>query len=81
MQEVETNTAFELPDSLRRKDTNSDWCQNNQFGVRPDCFLGGSSLDRDGNLWVVNVPFGQILRTSPQGDWTVAAKAKAIRTV
>lgn len=25
-------------------------------------------------FWVVNVPFGQILRTSHQGDWTVAAK-------
>ncbi len=39
MQEVETNTAFELPDSLRRKDTYSDWGPNNQFGVWPDCFL------------------------------------------
>ena len=38
-QEIETTVAFELPDSLRRKDTYSDWGQNNQFGVRPDCFL------------------------------------------
>ena len=59
---------------MRRKDTYSDWGRNNQFGGRSDCFLEGPSLDRDGNLWVVNIPLGQILRISPQGEWTIAAE-------
>ena len=74
-QEIETTVAFELPGSLRRKDTHSEWGQNNQFGGRPDSFLEGPSFDRDGNLWVVNIPFGQILVVSPKGKWSVAAES------
>ena len=73
-QEVETTVAYELPDSLRRKDTYSEWGQNNQFGGRPDSFLEGPSFDRDGNLWVVNIPFGQILMVTPEGKWTIGAE-------
>ena len=73
-QEVETTVAYELPDSLRRKDTYSEWGQNNQFGGRPDSFIEGTSFDRDGNLWVVDIPFGQIIVVSPKGKWSVAAE-------
>ena len=30
-----------------------------------DCFLEGPSFDRDGNLFVVDIPFGRILKITP----------------
>jgi gluconolactonase len=33
------------------------------------CFLEGPSFDRDGNLYVVDIPFGRIFRISPQANW------------
>jgi gluconolactonase len=40
-----------------------------QSGVARDCFLEGPSFDRAGNLYVSNIPDGQIFRVSPQGDY------------
>jgi gluconolactonase len=34
-----------------------------------DSFLEGPSFDRDGNLWVVDIPFGRIFRITPAGEW------------
>ena len=73
-QEIETEVAFELPIALRKPETYSDWGHNNQFGHKPDSFLEGPSFDRDGNLWVVNIPFGQVLRVTADGSWDVAAE-------
>jgi gluconolactonase len=34
-----------------------------------DGFLEGPSFDRNGNLYVVDVPYGRIFRIDPRGDW------------
>jgi gluconolactonase len=39
---------------------------------KQDSFLEGPSFDRDGNLYVVNIPAGQILKVSPQGEFQLA---------
>lgn len=38
------------------------------------CFLEGPSFDRDGNLFVVDIPFGRIFRVSPAGEWHLRCK-------
>lgn len=44
-----------------------------QRGGRPTgCFLEGPSFDRNGNLYVVDVPWGRIFRISPGGDVELA---------
>jgi gluconolactonase len=37
-------------------------------------FLEGPSFDREGNLWVVDIPWGRIFRISPQAGWTLVAE-------
>jgi len=32
-----------------------------------DCFIEGPSFDRDGNLWLVDIPYGRVFRVSPAG--------------
>ena len=60
-QEIETEVAFGRPAALLKLFIFSDYGHNNQFGHNPDSFLEVPSFDRDANLRVVNIPFGQAL--------------------
>lgn len=72
--DIDARLFARLPDSLR-KDSGSRWARGNRPGVPTDCFLEGPSFDRDGNLWLVDIPNGRILRLSADGrDWDVAAE-------
>jgi len=39
-----------------------------------DCFIEGPSLDADGNLYVVDIPFGRIFRIAPDKTWSLAVE-------
>lgn len=41
---------------------------------KPHSFLEGPSFDRDGNLYVTDIPHGRIFRVSPQGAMDVVAE-------
>ena len=47
-------------------------------GIRPygtmTSFLEGPSFDREGHLYCVDIPYGRILRISPQREFTVVAE-------
>lgn len=63
---IETEIFARVPDELRAKEN-----PRLQSGVPRDSFLEGPSFDRDGNLYVTNIPYGQILRVAPDGAVTV----------
>ncbi len=67
---IQTEVFARVPDALRGKGSKL----RAQSGHPRDCFLEGPSFDRDGNLWVVNIPYGQILKVSPKGEFTVVAE-------
>ncbi|MBV8169110.1 MAG: SMP-30/gluconolactonase/LRE family protein, partial [Alphaproteobacteria bacterium] len=66
---IQAEVFARVPDQLRVK-TNP----RRQSRVPRDCFLEGPSFDRAGNLYVVNIPYGQVFRISPQGDFVVIAE-------
>ena len=70
---IETTFFAELPAALRRP-VPTGWSRANKGGAPVDCFLEGPCWDTQGNLWLVDIPHGRILRLSPQGDWTVVAE-------
>ena len=39
-----------------------------------DSFLEGPSFDREGHLYVVDVPFGRIFKISPKGEWDLVVQ-------
>jgi gluconolactonase len=47
------------------------WGQVNMRGAKLGCFLEGPSFDRDGNLYLVDIPFGRIFQISSTGQWVV----------
>lgn len=63
-----------MPDAMRFADATSDWAEANKPGERVDCFLEGPSVDRDGNLYLVDIPYGRILRVTPAREWQLVCR-------
>ena len=61
-----------LPDEFRRPGVDNEWSRYNRAGV--DCFLEGPSFDKDGNLYVVDIPFGRIFKIDPSGQFTLVCE-------
>jgi gluconolactonase len=73
-QDIPTQVFARLPDKYRRKDADNPWAIVNRRGVPVDSFLEGPSFDRDGNLYVVDIPYGRIFRVSPAGEFDLVAE-------
>ena len=58
---IKTEVFARVPDSLRELRNPRE-----QSGVARDCFPEGPSFDRAGNLYVTNIPYGQVFRVSPE---------------
>ena len=70
---IEARVLTRLPDSFRQKQR-TEWSDANKPGYEVDSFLEGPTFDRDGNLYVVDIPFGRIFRISPALEWTLVAE-------
>ena len=72
--DIDARVFARLPDRLR-KESGSSWSKGNRPGMVTDSFLEGPSFDREGNLWLVDIPNGRILRLSADGkDWDVVTE-------
>lgn len=70
---IEAQVLARLPDALRRP-VRSDWADANKPGHVVDCFLEGPSFDRDGNLYLTDIPHGRIFRLTESGTWSQLAE-------
>src|SRR5262249_43297249 len=68
---IETSVFARIPESLWI-DRPSHWVDINQMGAKTPNFLEGPSFDRDGNLWVTDIPWGRLFKISPSGAIDVA---------
>jgi gluconolactonase len=62
-----------LPDALRRRQP-SAWALANRPGLATNSFLEGPCFDARGRLVLVDIPFGRLLRITPEGAWSVLAE-------
>lgn len=69
---IDAQVLSRMPDSLRRP-VRTEWADANKPGHIVDCFLEGPSFDRDGNLYLTDIPHGRLLRLTPQGRWETVA--------
>ncbi|UFN48974.1 SMP-30/gluconolactonase/LRE family protein [Roseomonas sp. OT10] len=70
---IETRLHAALPEALRRP-VPTEWSRANKGGAPVDSFLEGPCLDRDGNLYLTDIPHGRLFRLDPAGGWTVVAE-------
>ena len=65
---IEAQVLTRMPDAWR-KPVRSEWADANKPGHVVDCFLEGPAFDRDGNLFLTDIPHGRIFKVTPSGDW------------
>jgi len=70
---IETRVFSAMPDEFRRKER-TEWADANRPGAPTDCFIEGPSFDAEGNLYIVDIPFGRIFRISPDRKWSLIAE-------
>lgn len=70
---IEAAELTRLPDRFRQA-RRTEWANANKPGQLIDSFLEGPSFDRDGNLWITDIPNGRIFRVDAALDWTLAAQ-------
>src|SRR6201985_2008654 len=71
---IETTIFSAMPDNFRRKGVATEWADANRPGAPTDCFIEGPSFDKDGNLYIVDIPFGRIFRIAPDKTWTLVVE-------
>jgi gluconolactonase len=71
---IESRVWTTMPDALRKSGVVSPWTQANKPGQSVPCFIEGPAFDQDGNLYIVDIPYGRILRITPSGEWHVVAE-------
>ena len=71
---IEAEIFSAMPDAFRRKGVRTDWADANRPGETADCFIEGPSFDADGNLYIVDIPFGRIFRIAPDKTWSLVVE-------
>ena len=69
---IEAKVLTRLPDSLRLP-VRSEWADANKPGHVVDSFLEGPAFDRQGHLYLTDIPHGRIFKVSPEGAWAHVA--------
>jgi gluconolactonase len=70
---IETQVFSAMPDDYRRK-VRTDWADANRPGQPTDCFIEGPSFDAEGNLYIVDIPFGRIFKITPDRKWSLVVE-------
>lgn len=71
---IEAHVWTSLPDEFRRTGGRPAWAAANKPGQTADSFLEGPSFDREGQLYVTDIPYGRVFRVSQQGRWSLVAE-------
>ncbi|MBP0597746.1 SMP-30/gluconolactonase/LRE family protein [Herbaspirillum sp. LeCh32-8] len=71
---IQSRVYTSMPEEFRRRGTSPAWAKANKGGHPVDCFIEGPSFDKDGNLYIVDIPYGRIFRISPDLKWTQIAE-------
>jgi gluconolactonase len=71
---IESRIWSTMPDELRQKGRSSDWALANKPGQSVESFIEGPAFDTDGNLYIVDIPYGRVLRITPKGLWQLVVQ-------
>ncbi len=71
---IKTEIFSAMPDHFRRKGVATSWADANRPGAPTDCFIEGPSFDADGNLLIVDIPFGRIFKVTPDKKWSLVVE-------
>lgn len=67
---VEAREFVRIPSEFHMKSRRSTWVDVQLHGADAPAFLEGPSFDREGNLWVVDIPWGRLFKITPDAKVT-----------
>jgi gluconolactonase len=70
---IKAEVFASMPAKFRKKGR-TQWSDPNRQHAEVECFLEGPAFDRQGNLYIVDIPFGRIFRITPKGDWDLVVQ-------
>jgi len=70
---IQARVLTRLPEAFRKPRRN-DWADANKPGEAIASFLEGPTFDREGRLYVCDIPYGRIFRISADLEWTLVAE-------
>lgn len=62
---VQAKEFVRIPSEFHVKGRRSTWVDVQLHGADAPAFLEGPSFDREGNLWVVDIPWGRLFKITP----------------
>ena len=65
---VTAKVFVKLPEKFSKVGHRSAFADVQFHGADTPSFLEGPSFDREGNLWVTDIPYGRIFKIAPNGD-------------
>lgn len=65
---VTAEVFAEIPEKYRKRGARSEWVDVQFTGQEIPTFLEGPCFDAEGNLWVVDVPWGRLFRITPDAE-------------
>ena len=72
---TEATVFTTIPQSLwKTPEQGSEWARVQFHGAPTPTFLEGPSFDRNGDLWVVDIPWGRLFRIAPDGRVSLGAE-------
>jgi gluconolactonase len=73
IEHVKAEVFTSMPAKFRNK-RRTKWSDPNLQGREVECSIEGPAFDREGNLYIVDTPFGRIFRITPKGDWDLVVQ-------
>ena len=74
VEHLKAEVFAELPAAYRGVREPTAWVVVQRGGKHADCVFEGPSFDRDGNLYVSDIPWGRIFRISPAGEFELVVE-------
>jgi gluconolactonase len=71
---IGTQLHSAMPREFRRTGEASAWANGNKGSEPVDSFIEGPCFDTEGNLYVVDIPFGRIFRIDASKEWSLVAQ-------
>lgn len=71
---IKTEVFASMPAHYRRTGHQSRWADANRAAARIDCFIEGPAFDREGNLYIVDTPYGRLFKITPDGTFNQVAE-------
>lgn len=68
---IEAEIFATIPEKYRKHGARSEWVDIQFHGTETPTFLEGPEFDKDGNLWVTDIPWGRLFKITPGGDVSV----------